>query len=100
MSDLRLLNIRDLGPRRTWPGDVVRIDRRSRWGNRWRLNPKSETSRRVAIGHYRRWLTADTDYTRSLLEPLRGKRLACWCAPLPCHGDVILEWLDSHPVAP
>lgn len=31
------------------------------------------------------------------LEPLRGKRLACWCHPLPCHGDVIVEWLDSHP---
>lgn len=25
------------------------------------------------------------------LERLRGKRLACWCAPLPCHGDVIAE---------
>ncbi len=20
---------------------------------------------------------------------LRGKRLGCWCAPLPCHGDVL-----------
>lgn len=33
---------------------------------------------------------------RPSLEPLRGFRLACWCAPLPCHGEVILEWLDSH----
>ena len=27
------------------------------------------------------------------LEVLRGKRLGCWCAPLPCHGDVLLELL-------
>lgn len=29
------------------------------------------------------------------LEPLRGKRLACWCHPLPCHGDVIVELLEQ-----
>ena len=22
---------------------------------------------------------------------LRGKTLGCWCAPKPCHGDVLLE---------
>jgi len=29
------------------------------------------------------------------LEPLRGKRLGCWCKPLPCHGDVIVELLGE-----
>lgn len=27
-----------------------------------------------------------------LIEPLRGRNLACWCRPGdPCHGDVLLE---------
>ena len=25
------------------------------------------------------------------LGELRGKRLACWCAPKSCHGDVLAE---------
>ncbi|GAG87489.1 unnamed protein product, partial [marine sediment metagenome] len=27
------------------------------------------------------------------LDPteLKGKDLVCWCAPLPCHADVLLE---------
>jgi hypothetical protein len=25
------------------------------------------------------------------LRELRGKDLACWYAPLPCHGDVLLD---------
>lgn len=24
------------------------------------------------------------------LHTLKGKTLLCWCAPLPCHGDVLL----------
>jgi hypothetical protein len=25
------------------------------------------------------------------LPELRGKDLVCWCAPLACHGDLILR---------
>jgi hypothetical protein len=25
------------------------------------------------------------------LHELRGKDLVCWCAPKPCHGDVLLR---------
>ena len=24
------------------------------------------------------------------IEELRGKDLVCWCAPLPCHADILL----------
>ncbi len=30
------------------------------------------------------------------IEELRGKVLACWCAPEPCHGNVLLEFLSSE----
>jgi hypothetical protein len=29
------------------------------------------------------------------LDLLRGKDLVCWCAPLPCHGDVYLKLLEE-----
>lgn len=30
------------------------------------------------------------------IERLRGKTLVCWCAPKPCHGDVIIEYLEGE----
>lgn len=27
------------------------------------------------------------------IETLRGKILGCWCCPLECHGEVLLEIL-------
>ena len=32
----------------------------------------------------------DTPLLAALPE-LQGKVLGCWCAPLPCHGDVLVE---------
>jgi len=29
------------------------------------------------------------------LQTLKDKVLGCHCAPQPCHGDVIVEWLDK-----
>lgn len=32
------------------------------------------------------------------LPELRGRRLACWCKPLPCHADVLAELVDADQV--
>ena len=29
------------------------------------------------------------------IEELRGKNLGCWCKPLACHGDVLVELLNE-----
>lgn len=34
---------------------------------------------------------------RDQVESLRGKVLGCFCKPGPCHGDVIVEYLETHP---
>jgi ribonuclease HII len=41
-------------------------------------------------------LTTDPEFADRISQ-LRGKRLGCFCAPGPCHGDVIAEHLDKHP---
>jgi uncharacterized protein DUF4326 len=30
------------------------------------------------------------------LDELRGRDLVCWCAPLACHGDVLVELANSR----
>ena len=46
------------------------------------------------IARYRDWIATQPELLAALPE-LRGKDLACWCAPEPCHGDVLLELLES-----
>ena len=40
-------------------------------------------------------ISKDPEFRQRVLE-LRGKRLGCFCKPLPCHGDVIAEWLENN----
>ena len=61
-------------------------------------------SRAEAIAAYRRWLV-DPSFAETLpkrrravlaaLPSLRGCRLGCFCAPLPCHGDVLAELAEA-----
>jgi hypothetical protein len=35
-------------------------------------------------------------YNKELdLSTLRGKTLGCWCKPQPCHGDILVELLET-----
>jgi hypothetical protein len=49
--------------------------------------------RRLNVRRYRRESRRCHSASRSILGPLRGKNLACFCAidELFCHGDVLLE---------
>jgi len=64
----------------------------SKWGNPFVLADESDAERTRSIDAYRTWILTQPQLMASL-EELRGQRLACWCAPLPCHGDVLVELL-------
>jgi hypothetical protein len=65
------------------------------FGNPFRTPP---LPREEALVRYRAYfherLKTDALFCRRVLA-LKGKRLGCFCAPLACHGDVIVEWLDQ-----
>jgi hypothetical protein len=68
----------------------VRVDRRTRWGNPFVIGRDGD--RAEVIARYRAHLDAELAagrITRAELAELHGKRLGCWCAPAPCHGDVL-----------
>lgn len=70
----------------------VYIGRPGPWGNPFRLT--NEEERGATLERYRAWLWQQIhgpdgeDLMYSLAE-LHGKTLGCWCAPHPCHGDVL-----------
>ncbi len=52
-------------------------------------------TRDEVIQKYRAHLLANPVLLERLPE-LRGKRLACWCAPQACHGDVLAEMAEAQ----
>ena len=69
---------------------VVRADRRTRWGNPFRI--AHGASREEVIERYRRWLwrrIREGEVRLEELAGLHGKTLACWCHPKPCHCNVL-----------
>jgi hypothetical protein len=70
------------------PKDAVYVGRPTKWGNPFVIGRHG--NREQVIEAYRLWLLRG-DSLKNDLHELRGKDLVCWCAPLPCHADVLLE---------
>jgi hypothetical protein len=64
----------------------VYIGRPSKWGNPFAIG--RDGTREQVIERYQRWLGLQPQLLEQLGE-LEGKTLGCWCAPRPCHGDVL-----------
>jgi Domain of unknown function (DUF4326) len=73
------------------PYDVY-IGRPSRWGNPFYIG--THGTRLEVIQKYADWIATQPDLLRDLVS-LRNKRLGCWCAPEPCHGDVLAILADT-----
>jgi len=65
---------------------------RSKWANPFKIG--RDGTRTEVITIYRDHLLSRPELIAALPE-LRGKDLACWCAPEPCHGEVLLELANS-----
>jgi hypothetical protein len=79
----------------------VLIDRRTIFGNPHPIGYcnvcQRVHDRKDCISEYKK------DFYKHLTNPefrdkvlsLKDQVLGCWCAPLPCHGDVIIEYLEQ-----
>lgn len=82
---------RKLAPPGAWD---VYIGRPSAWGNPFKIGRDGD--RAEVIRKYEAWLRGQPRLMARLPE-LRGRVLACWCKPLPCHGDVLARLADALP---
>ncbi len=76
---------------RTAPANAVYIGRGSPWGNPFRIGV--DGTRDQVVARYAAEILPTLD-----VMPLRGKDLVCFCAPLACHGDVLLAAANAEPV--
>jgi Domain of unknown function (DUF4326) len=74
---------------------LVRIDRQSPWGNPFTL--EEDGDRGTVIQLYREHYLPFKRGLMSRVPELRGKALACWCDPMPCHGHVLRDLAEAAP---
>lgn len=75
----------------------IPIDRQSVFGNPFRIGDGG-WDRDDVIRLYRKWFYERIEKMPSFKKKvlaLKGKILICWCTPLPCHGDVIIKYLEE-----
>jgi hypothetical protein len=73
----------------------VYIGRGSPWGNPYKIGVTGYTRSEV-IYEFRLYAEKRLEQEPAWLMPLVGKDLVCYCAPLACHGDVLLELIRGE----
>ena len=78
------------------PTDAVYIGRGTPWGNHYSHQYSGPgiikvTTREIAIESFEEDLQNNPRFKQQIKDMLKGKDLVCSCAPLPCHGDVLLR---------
>jgi hypothetical protein len=68
------------------PEGAVYVGRPTKWGNPYKIS--KSLRREDACRMYRTYVSGREAEIRN---DLKGKDLVCWCAPEPCHADVLIE---------
>lgn len=75
---------------------VTPIDRGTVFGNHFIIGRHGNREEVIELYRqdFRIRIRTDPTFKERVLE-LAGHTLGCWCAPLPCHGDVIIKYLED-----
>ena len=79
--------------------DAVYVGRPGPFGNPFKIGRDGTLS--VVIHAYEVWIAqpAQKELRQRMQRELAGRDLECWCAPAPCHADVILRVANADPEA-
>lgn len=65
----------------------------TKWGNPFEIG--KDGTRREVIAKYREWILQQPQLLAALPQ-LRNKVLGCWCAPLECHAEILVELANAE----
>ena len=71
----------------------IYIGRGSKWGNPFKIGKDGD--RKAVIAKYREWILTQEHLLKDLGE-LKNKKLGCFCWPKLCHGDILVELINSR----
>jgi hypothetical protein len=70
------------------------IGRPSIYGNPYIIGLDGD--RLTVIKKYTEYLKQKPSLIKAIKNNLKGKNLVCFCAPLPCHGDLLLKIANEN----
>jgi hypothetical protein len=75
----------------------VAIDRSSPFGNPFHRDQHNDRNAVLALyrTYFYKRVEQDAEFKRRVLD-LRGKRLGCHCSPQRCHGEIIVEYIETY----
>ena len=89
MPELMLPKVFNKRSKNAMPPNSVYVGRPTMFGNPF--SAPYDGTRKEVIEKFEQHLRSRPDLVAYIRRELRGKHLVCWCAPLPCHADVLLK---------
>lgn len=82
------------------PTDAICVGRPSVFGNPYSHLSNTAAKYKVgtraeAISKFRDNVNQLPEFREIIKKELKGKSLICWCAPLPCHAEILMEIANS-----
>ena len=68
--------------------NYIYVGRPTKWGNPFIVG--KDGNRIDVVEKFRKWI-CDQPNLINELDELKGRNLACWCVPLACHADILLD---------
>ena len=96
-----LINLKQVPDREAWmqvPGNIYigrschGMKEGSEWANPYKINHL--TTREASLKKYESMLLRNGKLQDSL-STLCYSQLGCWCAPLPCHGNILIDQIKK-----
>lgn len=89
----RVLNAREVG---FSVPNAVYVGRPSDFGNPF---SSKHFTRSQCISKFEALVLRDESFRQLIKSQLKGKDLICWCAPIPCHADILLRIANEESAA-
>ena len=67
------------------------------WHNPFKIT--KDSTRTIVLDSYEKYLDKKLKEKPELINDLlklKGKTLGCWCHPEPCHGDVLVKYIEKY----
>lgn len=75
-------------------GEAVYVGRPSKYGNPFVIG--KDGTREEVLEKYRKYIYSNQQLLDEIQSELVGKDLVCFCAPLPCHANILLRIANGH----
>jgi hypothetical protein len=90
---MNIVNIKDrrYGNAEVIEGSTVYVGRPSKWGNPYVIGRDGDRDEVIDKFRVWAWSLNNSEWRASVRRELKGKTLECYCHPLPCHAQVLIE---------